>query len=199
MNPQATGVGYDKIAERWRSDEFPAENGLPQHQRALAFCENREFALDVGCGANPRIPRLLMEAGFSAVGVDVSQEMLVHARAHNLYDEYVHADICTWTPPRNYDLITAWDSIWHVPLQQQDALMRKLVGCLTAGGVMIFSMGGLATAEEKTDRVMGPTMYYATLGVPATLELLAEEGALLKHFEFDQHPESHAYMIVQVE
>ena len=68
---------------------------------------------------------------------------------------------------------------------------------LTPGGVCLFSMGGLDHQEEKTDSVMGPRMYYSTLGIPKTLELVTQSGCVLRHMEFDQRPEQHLYMIVQ--
>lgn len=202
MKPQDVGRSYNEIAEHWASDKFPAGNGVAQHHKALSFCvnhgSNKGFALDVGCGGNPRIPALLSESGFTTIGVGVSDRMLTMARAHGLYTSCVHADIVCWTPPRQYDFISAWDSIWHVPLTHQETLMRKLVGTLAPEGVLIFTMGGLPAAEEKTDTAMGPEMYYATLGVSRMLALLAEEGTFVRHFEFDQYPEPHAFVIAQL-
>jgi hypothetical protein len=43
------------------------------------------------------------------------------------------------TAPGPYDLITAWDSIWHVPLQKQAAVLLKLCHALAEGVVIIFS------------------------------------------------------------
>ena len=72
MQPEQTGLAYDQITQRWLRDGFDRSNGIAQHQRALAFAKNRGKALDVGCGCTGRILDLLLNAGFTPEGVDVS-------------------------------------------------------------------------------------------------------------------------------
>jgi SAM-dependent methyltransferase len=196
MNPNEVGQSYDAIAERWRVPEYPL-TGLPQHERALQFVKARGHALDVGCGCNGRFIDLLRGAGFEVEGVDVSARMIELARQRDPLVTFHHADICNWVLPRKYDFLTGWDGIWHVPLDRQAEVLRKLCDGLTAGGVFIFSMGGLDQPGEVRDSHMGPPMYTATLGIPATLELLTERGCACRHLEYDQWPESHVYLIAQ--
>lgn len=40
-------------------------------------------------------------------------------------------------------------------------------------------------------------MYHATIGIPRTLELIAEAGSICRHLKYDQHPEPHVYIICQ--
>lgn len=108
-----------------------------------------------------------------------------------------HVDIRDWPIPRAYRFITAWDSIWHVPLPEQDASMRKLMGALEDDGVLVFSAGGLDAPHEHVDASMGQPVYYATLGIPRLLALIADAGCVCRHLEFDQHPEKHVYLVVQ--
>jgi hypothetical protein len=82
-------------------------------------------------------------------------------------------------------------------LDRQAEVLRKLCDGLAAGGVFIFSTGGLDQPGEVRDTHMGPAMYTATLGIPATLELLARSGCVCRHLEYDQWPESHLYLIAQ--
>jgi hypothetical protein len=37
MEPQDVGKSYDLIADRWRSDRFAKDNGIAQHEKAIAF------------------------------------------------------------------------------------------------------------------------------------------------------------------
>ncbi len=108
-----------------------------------------------------------------------------------------HQDICQWQPLEKYDFITAWDSIWHIPLVQQESVMTKLIGSLNKGGVLIFSFGGTDEPGEHTDSFMGPEVYYSTLGTNGFVSLLMKLGAVCRHLEYDQHPELHTYLIVQ--
>jgi len=44
---------------------------------------------------------------------------------------------------------------------------------------------------------MGPQVYYSTLGTDGFLQLFMKLGSEIKHFAFDQHPEVHAFLIIQ--
>jgi hypothetical protein len=123
--------------------------------------------------------------------------MIALARERHPEARLDHADICLWELPRSYDLIVAWDSVWHVPLGQQEAVLTKLCRGLSPGGALVFTTGGTDGPSEKQNSCMGPPMYHATLGIPRTLQVLAEAGCVCRHLEYDQHPEDHVYLITQ--
>jgi SAM-dependent methyltransferase len=168
MHPTEVAESYDRIASRWTSSAFDSKNGVEQHKRALGFMSRMGgAALDVGCGSNGRFLSLLHSQGFEVEGLDISSEMLRLARAAAPHVTFHHADICDWVIRRPYDFISAWDSIWHVPLSQQRYAY------------------------------MGVPMYHATLGIPQIINLLAEGGCILRHFEYDQYPQPHVYFVAQ--
>jgi SAM-dependent methyltransferase len=197
MTPVETGKAYDTITHLWKDERFDRSNGIAQHQRAIAFVENKSHALDVGCGCTGRFITLLIKHGFLSEGIDISQEMIKLARLQHPDIEFHHRDICDWPLPRTYDFITAWDSIWHVPLEQQQALLSKLLSALNSGGVLIFSCGGIDQRGEHTDDFMGPEVYYSSLGLPEFMQLILNSNCICRHIEYDQYPESHTYFIVQ--
>lgn len=170
---------------------------MAQHERAVAFVPEKGRALDIGCGSSGRIIDLLLCHGFAVEGLDFSRRMIDLARQRHPQITFHHADICEWRFPGRYDFISAWDSIWHVPLAAQEPVLRKILDGLNPGGVCIFTTGGLDVPSEKVDSAMGPRMYYSTLGVPATLELMAGAGCVCRHLEYDQYPEQHVYVIAQ--
>ena len=181
MNPADIVAGYDELADFWHGNEFNRTNGVEQHKRALAFCKRRTRALDVGCGSSGRIIDLLVKRGFSVEGLDVSPRMIKLAKERHPEVTFHLADICDWCPSLDYDFISAWDSIWHVPLGEHQPVLRKLLGCLRPGGICVFTMGGLDDEAEKTDSAMGPEMYYSTLGIPKVLKLIDISNCLCKH------------------
>jgi trans-aconitate methyltransferase len=197
MKPTDVARSYDALAERWARPQFDQSNGIDQHRRALRFSPSLGAALDVGCGASGRFFQLLQAHGLSAEGIDISPEMLRFARKAHPEVTFYHSDICSWFAPKQYSFISAWDSIWHVPLDQQREVLLKLLGALAPAGVMIFSAGGLAHADEHTNEAMGVPMYHATIGVPSILDVVREARCTLRHFEYDQWPEMHVYAIVQ--
>lgn len=197
MRPLDVAASYDRIAGIWASPTFDRRDGMAQHERALAFTTQRGAALDVGCGSSGRFIEWLVSRGFAAEGLDLSAEMLRLARQAHPRVVFHQADICEWTPPKTYDFITAWDSLWHVPLDQQHAVLLKLCKALSPDGVFIFTAGGLQAPDEHLDDQMGVPMYYASLGVPRVCSVLTEGGCSLRHLEYDQHPQSHVYVIAQ--
>jgi predicted TPR repeat methyltransferase len=199
MQSSPIAAAYDQLAERWLDDRFNQANGVAQHVRALAFLgiDSGGWALNVGCGCNTRLNPPMRACGLQIEGIDMSARMLALARAADPDVVLHHADAVTWQAPRSYRFITAWDSIWHVQLAQQAALLQKLMAALAPGGVFIFSMGGLDAPAEHVDDAMGPAVYYASPGIPALLQLAADALCVCRHLEFDQYPLKHLSIIVQ--
>jgi predicted TPR repeat methyltransferase len=199
LDHAAIASAYDAIADRWLNERFNQANGVRQHERALSFLQPGAggWVLHAGCGCNTRFNAALREHGMQIEGVDISERMVALARETDPAALLHHADICAWQPRRSYRFISAWDSIWHVRLDRQRALMLKLMAALDAGGVFIFTAGGLDAEDEHVDAAMGPVMYYGTLGIPGLLDVIGEAGCVCRHLEFDQLPEKHLVIVVQ--
>jgi predicted TPR repeat methyltransferase len=199
MDHAAIASAYDALAERWLDQGFNQQNGIAQHARALAFLARglEGWALHVGCGCNTRFNAAMRDHGLQIEGVDLSARMIALAREADPAVLLHHADVCEWQPERSYRFISAWDSIWHVRLEEQRPLMLKLMQALDAGGVFIFTAGGLDAPDAHVDASMGPEVHYSTLGIPGLLDVVREAGCVCKHLEFDQFPEKHLYLIVQ--
>ncbi|ABI59316.1 class I SAM-dependent methyltransferase [Nitrosomonas eutropha] len=197
MNPQDVGDSYDLIAHRWQSDCFPRDDGIAQHEKAVAFTTLRGAALDIGCGGSGRVIEFLLNHGFSTEGLDISRKMLELALSRHPHLTFHHADICRWQFPYLYNFISAWDSVWHVPLRAQKQVLLKILAGLSLGGVAIFTIGGTEEPSEISNTYMGPPMYHSTLGIPRTLEVIAQAGAVCRHLEYDQYPQPHVYIICQ--
>jgi len=197
MHPKDVAKAYNQITHLWESPDFNLQSGIEQHKRAIAFTKNRGRALDVGCGCTGRFIDLLLDENFAPEGIDFSEKMITLAREKHPKVRFRQADICQLELSEKYEFITAWDSIWHVPLDSQKSVMTKLISSLNAGGVLIFSCGGLDNKAEDTDNYMGPELYYSSLGINGYLALFVELQATCRHLEYDQYPESHTYFIVQ--
>ncbi|NOH78639.1 class I SAM-dependent methyltransferase [Vibrio sp. RE86] len=197
MNPSDIGKAYDQITHIWQRDEFNMNNGIDAHKRALKFVSHKGQALEIGCGCTCRFIDLLSEEGFQVSGLDVSSEMLKLAKEKRPDIDFIQADICEHTLDSQYDFITAWDSIWHIPLAKQRPVITKIVDSLNSGGIFIFSFGGTDSEGDHKDDFMGPEVYYSSLGTQGFLSLFIELGCKIRHLEFDQHPELHTYLIVE--
>ena len=197
MNPEDIGKAYNQITHLWERDEFNRNNGVTQHEQAIAFVKNRGAALDVGYGCTGRFIDLLLSEGFKPEGVDISKGMITLSQKRHSELKFHHKNICEWDVPQKYDFITAWDSIWHIPLDQQEKVLTKLISSLNTGGVLIFSCGGTDNQGDHKDDFMGPEVYYSSLGINGFLNLFISLGCICRHLEYDQYPELHTYFIVQ--
>lgn len=199
MKPHETAESYNQIASHWNGEKFSRKNGIAQHQRAFKFLKNKGTAIDIGCGSSGRIMDLFLEEGLEVEGLDISSEMLRFAKERHPQQTFYQADICEWEFPKKYDFISAWDSIWHVPLDQQEKVTKKLCGGLNGEGVLIFTSGGIDEAQEGSNPFLEQPLYHSALGIPKLLEIIAESGCVLRHLEYDQKPVEgdHIYLIVQ--
>ena len=179
MTPEQVAASYDQIADMFLD---LSTYGFAQIERAVAFVKNKAVALDVGCGTG-RMMGLLGKHGFRTDGIDSSAAMIALVRDRHPEARLSHADIGRWDLPRSYDLIVAWDSEWHVPLAQQEAV-------LTDGGtVPALSLAPMAVLPEAWPRTAvhgqsGPLtlrqpVLQAVRHLRHHLPLIAEERAAL--------------------
>ena len=201
METKETAAAYDALAAHWNDDQFNRENGIAQHLRAIRFCQSKDKAIDIGCGSSGRIIDLLLEAGFCVEGLDISAEMIRLARLRHPAVAFHQADILDFELTSSYSFISAWDSVWHVPLDRQEQMLRKLCAGLKQGGVLITSSGGIDQPDEATNPFMGRPLYHSALGIPKVLEVISSAGCVCRHLEYDQpegdDPGRHLYLIVQ--
>lgn len=197
MEPNDTAVRYDQIAQWWQTEHQDSLYGIAQLERAIQFSSKRHSALDVGCGSSGRFITILSRHGFQAEGLDISSEMIQLAKLLHPKITFYREDICRWMPPKQYSLIAAWDSTFHLPLNQQEPVMHKLCGALEPGGVLLFTCGGGHSASEVSGAFQGQDFEYSTLGVDDCLRILMEHHCTCRHLDYDQYPENHVYIIAQ--
>ncbi len=116
--------------ERTRpSRDLLAQVGLQRARRVV----------DVGCGPG-NSTELLVERFPEAVvmGVDASKDMLAKARERLRACEFVEADLVTWAPPADTDLVFANAVLQWVPDHRR--VMRRMLEALPEGGVLAVQM-----------------------------------------------------------
>lgn len=195
MSPKELGAKYDKVAGWWQQQMQGSSYGLAQLQRAISYCHKKEKALDVGCGSGGRMINLLLKAGFSVMGIDVSAEMLKLARQNHPEVHFQKADICDWQSDQTYDLILAWDSIFHLPLEKHAEVTGRLCGMLEENGILLYTFGD--AMGEHLSRWQGDDFYYSSIGISKNLQVIMESDCECRHLELDQYPQKHVIMIVR--
>ena len=193
MKPTDTGHLYDRVASWWDGREGQSTAGVEFVRAAIRLSAARGRALDVGCGSGGRIVAALSEAGFEVTGLDVSGAMVEYASRRHPEARFIRGDICEWRPPTRYDVIIAWDSIFHVPHPQQRPVVEKLCDALAEGGVLLFTAGGVD--GEITGRMRGREFYYSSLAEEEYLKVMKGWGCKCVLMQRDQYPEEHVVFI----
>jgi SAM-dependent methyltransferase len=96
-------------------------------------------ALDFGCGAG-RSTRFLARLGFSAVGVDIAEEMIAKAREVDPPGDYrlIPGDDMSILPPESFSLIQAAFTFDNIPgMETKVRLFRDLRRLLKPDGILI--------------------------------------------------------------
>ena len=189
MHPRETGRLYDAIAVRWDAHRRESSHGVAYLESAIALCRSHDQALDVGCGSGGPLIDTMLLAGFKVTGLDVSKGMLDIAKSRHPAIELVHDDIVEWVPNKQFDLVLAWDSIFHLPYDAHAPVIRKLCSCLAGNGVLLFTAGG--TDAEIAGDMLGYNFFYSSLSDTSLLGLVQRGGCTPMFMERDQYPLEH--------
>ena len=98
-------------------------------------------SLDMGCGTGV-LCGCLQKAGYDAWGMDLSPEMIRIARENYPGIPFLEGDMCTFSPGKCFDLITATgDVLNHLPdLETLNRVFANLYQLLNPGGYLIFDL-----------------------------------------------------------
>ena len=98
-------------------------------------------SMDLACGTGI-LCDILHRKGIEASGMDFSSGMIEIARAGNPDIHYDVADMITYRPDRQFDLVTCTgDAINHIrALSDVEQIFRNVYGYLSAGGYFIFDI-----------------------------------------------------------
>jgi len=133
--------------------------------------------LDLGCGTGLALQAFKDLSSF-AIGVDVSANMLLEAKATGLYDKLWHQDILSGLEQAQ-QLLTPWSLILAADVfpyfGDLKDVFKNTAKALQAGGYFIFTIEqgrDLSFNLEKSGRFTHPALYVSTL--------LQEHGFIIK-------------------
>ena len=114
-------------------------------QQLLKWLEVKGFcpgtALDLGCGTGV-LCEILKGAGMEVAGMDFSAGMIEIARQRDPDISYEVADMITYRPEKQFDLVTCTgDALNHIgELADVEAIFRNVYGYLSEGGYFVFDI-----------------------------------------------------------
>jgi SAM-dependent methyltransferase len=103
--------------------------------------------LDLGCGTG-QLTRHFLAAGYSVTGLDISADMLAHARANNALGvaegraRFVQGDAAAFTLDGAFGLVVStFDALNHLPdLEALRGCFRSARAVLAPGGRFVFDL-----------------------------------------------------------
>lgn len=169
--------GYDDLAERYASSHSANEREITLLDRFLDSCSGPIRLLDAGCGIGTPVLRHLDER-VSGVGLDFSREQLRLA-AEAVPAAWLVLGDMTALPFRDdvFDVVTAYNSLIHVPLSDHQTVLDEFARVLRPGGRVLVS-----EASEEFERTnsnwldSGVEMTWSMAGTEATREQLRDAG-----------------------
>jgi ubiquinone/menaquinone biosynthesis C-methylase UbiE len=169
---------YDRMGKKYL-ERYP--NFDPEHKKLLdvAMSKLPEGAriLDLGCG--PGVPYTkYMSEKFDTTAVDFSKEQIKLAKINAPRARYTYSDFSDLEFPKGtFDLITAFYSLIHVPVEEQPLIIQKAFDYLKKGGFFLTTLGYREwEGEEKNWLGSKETMLWSHLGGEEGLKMVENAG-----------------------
>jgi ubiquinone/menaquinone biosynthesis C-methylase UbiE len=154
-----------KAGNRWQLEEFCADGRRPVAAelagvRAHYPTLRQGSALDFGCGVG-RLSQALAGHFDRVTGVDLSEEMLGHARAHNRHGqrvEYVHntrPDLRVLGDAR-FDFVYSILTLQHMEPAHARAYIREFVRVAAPGGAILFQLPAEGLRDPPDSTLLTP-------------------------------------------
>ncbi len=181
-----SGAG-DRIVDLYErhAQAFDAERGRslvekPWLDRFAAHVAPGGTVLDVGCGSGEPIAHYLSRAGFALTGIDASPSLIAMCRRRLPGADWLVADMRVLDLGRRFHGILAWDSFFHLAMDDQRAMFARFAAHALPGAPLLFTSG--PAEGEAIGSWRGEPLYHASLGAPEYERLLASNG-----FSVDAH------------
>jgi SAM-dependent methyltransferase len=146
--------------------------------RFLSYVPGGGTVLDVGCGSGEPIARYLLDHGVGVVGVDGATAMIDLCRARFPDSEWLVGDMRELDLERHFDGILAWDSFFHLGIDDQRETLPRLAMHARPGAPLMFTSG---TEEgEAIGSCFGESLYHASLDSEEYRRLLRANGFVVR-------------------
>lgn len=164
---------------------YDRDRGRSLHERAwldrfLTHVRPGGTVLDVGCGMGEPIARYLIDRDVHVVGVDASPSMIEGCRARFPDSEWLVADMRELELGRRVDGVLAWDSFFHLGMDDQREMFRRFGSHARHGAPLMFTSG---PAEGETiGSFCEEPLYHASLAPAEYEQLLATNGFMVRAY-----------------
>ena len=152
---------YERHARNFDRDRGRSLQEKAWLDRFLRHVRPSGDVLDIGCGMGEPIARYVLDAGFQVVGVDSSPAMIDMCRARFPGAAWIVADMRQLALGRRFDGLYAWDSFFHLHMDDQRAMFPRFAAHAAPGAPLMFTSG--TSQGEAIGSYQGEPLYHASL------------------------------------
>lgn len=166
-------AGYDAMAEMYNQHRGNLKSGK-YLQQLLKYLPKNSSILDLGCGGGVGVDDILLKAGHSVIGLDISREQIKLARKQCPAGEYLVRDILDLkTGEYSVQAIVSLYAVFHLPRERQAAWLKTIASYLPKGGMLLVTMGD---REFEGEHILhGQRMWSSQYGTVKNTQMV--EGA----------------------
>lgn len=165
---------YNKICDLWSEYRF----GQPINKCIVDFVKYlkpNSKILDIGCGSGYPIDKYLDDLNFAVCGIDISDKMILKSKALNLKNaNFLNIDIMEYNSNEVYDAIIAFDSLFHLSMNQQALVYDKISSLLKNDGYLLFTHG--KNKSQIIGKMFNEEFYYSALDKDELINILNNNG-----------------------
>lgn len=188
------GKKYDLVADQFDHERCRLLREKPYLDYIINQLSHDAQILDVGCGMGEPIAQYFIERGFKLTGVDASQKLLALARQRYPEMEWLFGDMREIHLTMQYDAIIAFDSFFHLAIDDQLKMIKRFAVWLKPGGKLLITTG--PEEGEKIDQQMfGQLFSYYSMSVDNYVRCFEHNGLHILLSEENQP--GHLIWIVQ--
>jgi SAM-dependent methyltransferase len=171
--PEDIIATYERVAEGFARSRDRTLYERRWLDRALAHSPGRRV-LDLGCGTGQPIAAYLQDRRCAVTGVDGAAAMLAIFARNLPRARAVQADMRGLSLGESFDVIVAWNSLFHLAADDQRAMFETFRAHAHPRSVLLFTTG--PGPGEAVGRVAGAPVYHASLAPDEYRALLAAQG-----------------------
>jgi len=165
---------YNHIVSQW--DCYRRKRGI--NKCIAEFCRllpRKGKILDAGCGTGYPIAQYLSSEGFTVVGIDISENMIMQAEKLQLKNaSFFREEFLSYDSTEKFDGIIAFDSLWHIEEEKQACIYKKAAQLLGENGYFVFTHG--ITKGTVTGEMFSHKFVYSALDKDEVKMLLYQNG-----------------------
>jgi SAM-dependent methyltransferase len=169
----------------------------PWLDRFLALLRPGASILDIGCGSAEPIARYFIEQGSHVTGVDSSPALVGLCKSRFPGENWIVHDMRTLSLGGRFDGILAWDSFFHLYLEDQPQMFSSFKAHAAPHAALMFNSGSVH--GEAIGEFQGEPLYHGSLDTAEYRSLLEQNGfAVVSHVVEDPSSGGHTVWLAQL-